>query len=479
VITFAAINIATIQWYPRVWIDEASYSDPSINSVLGKGFRTTAWAGQDKTEFWASNAPLHQYLLIPWLYVLGPSIIAVRGFNIFLMMITSFLLWRFFRVSGLVKDISLMAMCVACLWLSELMSLIYRDGRPDTITLLLATATAVIFYSGWEKKKYVVFIVGLLSVLAGIQLPPFVFILLGMAFLFTSKRRKVFSFGVLYAAGIAAGIAGLLAFLYTRGSAYTFLTQTFASGYTVSGDVAQAVVYNDSKVYSRISARVLELIDVKALYFRDSSSVILMASLTALAAWQLGTDRKNASAWKIVICVLLVPPTILIMGRYPFYYTWMSLSLLLVGCFVGFQKIPGRWRLVLASLMIGAILVTGLPRTLVVEGWPNRDRQQRIREFINQHIEPSDWVYGEHEAYYACIAVASEFFTLSYSGGRGLPVFPEDQRAKLSKLVLYPDQFEAAVKKVGGRWRQVGEMPGSMRVYARETAETKGPASQD
>lgn len=449
---FVALNLTTICWHPAVGVDEVSYSDPAVNAAIGKGFTATTWAGQASTEFWSSNAPLHQYLLVPWLKLFGVNIYSVRSINLFFLVIASILLWRWFEISGLVSSTSTKFVTITVLWCSEIVSYIYRDGRPDAITVLLSICTLFIFFLKTRRKMWYAVLVGAFSVVAGIQLPPFVCIILFLTFLFSQDKRQVFKFGFAYCIGVIGGLVLLLAFLYVKQSAYTFLTQTFASGFTVSGDVAQYVVYNDNKVFGRVSGRLREFSNVFNLYCRDSSIVLLLIGLFLLSVYHY-LVLKSLIAVKFILAFLVVPPAILFLGRFPPYYSWMSFLVLLIGFSIALDKLP-KGKLMLAVGFSVVIFTSGLGRTLFEHSHEGDREQRAVHAFVQKYVTPSDWVYGDHSTFYACKKFASGYYSPSYSGGRGLPEFPQSERMIISKLIIRADQLTEAKRKLGGEWFQ-------------------------
>jgi hypothetical protein len=88
-----------------------------------------------------------------------------------------------------------------------------------------------------------------------------------------------------------------------------------------------------------------------------------------------------------------------------------------------------------------------------------RGKFARIEKFVQSVVRPEDWVYGEASIYYPTKQRASMYFySATYATGRGLPKFPDSEREKVSVLVIPPDQFVEAAKKVGGDWAATGEL---------------------
>ena len=89
------VNLATALRYPAVWMDEAMYTDPAANLVMGNGFTSTAWYDQTSDRFWAGNTPLHELILSGWIKFFGFSPLSVRAINYIWLVLGAFLVWRF------------------------------------------------------------------------------------------------------------------------------------------------------------------------------------------------------------------------------------------------------------------------------------------------------------------------------------------------------------------------------------------------
>src|SRR6266404_4951520 len=90
---FFGFNLATFNYYPGVWCDEVWFSEPAINLVKDGIFHSTTWLCQPPHTFPTVNCPLYMMALVPWLSVVGTSVLAVRAFNYALMGTASFLIW--------------------------------------------------------------------------------------------------------------------------------------------------------------------------------------------------------------------------------------------------------------------------------------------------------------------------------------------------------------------------------------------------
>ncbi len=454
IILFFLVNLVTITWHPSVWIDEVSYTDPAMNFVLGKGFTSTAWAGQGSTEFWASNAPLHQYLLIPWLKIFGTSQTAARSVNLFYFSISSILLWKWSRNFNIVSTSFGRILLIILFWSGYMISYIYRDGRPDCITLLLAVCILYsVFIPDNKRRKLYICLTGILSPVAGVQLPPYIVIVMAIGFFFVKDRLALFRIGFLYIASVLAGLVLLMFFLYLNGSLYTFLTQTFASGFTITGDMAQMAVYKDSRTTGRISARMSDLLHFYKLYREDISAFILLVFNTIAVLFTNKNMRSGKYLRYTLLISFIIPPAMLVLGRYPFYYSWMGYLIIIITSVLIIENAGNKLISSTGVLACVISILIGFPLRLFDAAQKKDTEQKNIYAFIAQKISLSDTLLGENMVYYAAKRYAGKYYSPAYSGGRGLPLFPAEEKKSVNTLIVSPDNYKKIIAKVGGEWR--------------------------
>ena len=456
-----SIHAVTITWSPLPWVDEVGYADPAIRFVLGKGFTSTAWASQASTEFWASNSPLHQFLLIPWLWLFDVSAASVRTFNLAIGGAAIALLWHAAKRGGWIINAGPRLAFAALLLLDAGVTHLFRYGRPDAITLLVAAS--MLWASTMQpstKQKWTLFSLSSLVPCAGLQMLPFIAGIL--IILFLQARHAVWRHGWIVLAGIAAGGIALLGFLAVNGVAVRFLENTIASGHTITGEVAQMVLMKDAKSMARVDARVSGILRGYHVWFLDNSFPWLLLFLIMSLFWSM---RQRLFKWSSpltfgIVAGLGVPLLMLLAGKYPIYYTWMGCGIVsLVACSV----LGTHWRqwntplraLFCLPLMIAAL--SGFPRMLVKAVQGNRADLAAISQFVQDNVKPEDHALVGDAAYYGAVKTATEVYYTSYSGGRGLRAFPPEQAARITVLLIDPSTLDSCVKKIGGTWRQVGK----------------------
>lgn len=452
VIFFALVNIITLAWFPNVWIDEVLFTDPAANYVSGRGLTSTVWYTQSSHEFWTGNLPLHVYLLIPWLKVFGVSIVSERSVSVFYFVLVSLMLWYWVKITDYIKGYGLCVLFIAALWLGQL-SVTYRNGRSDTLTLFIAVFCLLAFSS--QYKKPLAFIGGVFSILAGLQLPPYILLILVFFYLVSkTQRSQILRFGLWYVCGVSLGFLSLLLFLYQKGLAGIILTQTFGSGVAITGDIAQIVVTHSELAWARLYIKLNALAHFYQLYFTDIATTLLTCYLVFINVFYWLGKKRDSLTQLLSALYFIVPIVMLALGRFPVHYRWMSYLVLLFAVFRAMQSAHSKVVMRIGVIIVLFSCVFGLPAKLGI-GDKNEKAQQQLSAFVNENISPSDIVYGDYVGYFACRQRARLFYSVGYAGGRNFPIMPEREKASVSKLLIKPISFAATVKKLGGSWQQV------------------------
>ena len=135
-LAFWGFHAATYNWYPSVWCDEVSYSEPAINLAQHRGFTTSVLQLQPSGTFWAVNPPLYGLLLAGWVRITGASLLGVRSFNFTLFAVAGLLLWLATWRFKLVRSAPLRLALIALMELGYGITLASRSARPDVLGML-------------------------------------------------------------------------------------------------------------------------------------------------------------------------------------------------------------------------------------------------------------------------------------------------------------------------------------------------------
>lgn len=442
---FFAFNLLTAARYPFVWIDEVMYSDPAVNLLLGHGFTSSAWYAQSSGEFWAGNVPLHSALLYLWLKVFGFSITAVRSLNLVYVVAACVLAWR--------ASVRLQLVVTARARLTFLVLLLggyavifaYRSGRPDALAMLVVAALffAQSLASTWQRTASFLAL-GLLAPWVGLQLLPLLGVGGVLLLLFLGWRL----FPQLVAAGLgaAAGLGSLMLFYQSHGVWEPFLrsirqhTSVGFFGMLMSGQFR----------HSNLLPKDFSFWPVFAL------ALVLMVHLLARRGLTWRSPLVFGLAYAVTLSLALV-----IGGKFPTYYGWMTYAPLCLCVCATLSSAPLPTLLRWASggaLTLAVGVGVGLHLAVAAQDWPDRGYTQ-VTAFVRQNVTASDWLYGDHVAYYAAKPVAARVFMPFY-----LPAMPDEEKQRVTVLVIAPGNLTEATNAIGGNWVSTGARLSPQRV---------------
>jgi hypothetical protein len=456
-IAYVLLNLATITWFPRPWVDEVMYTDPAVNFLLGDGFVSSAWQSQPRSAFWAGNTPLHEWFLIPWMSLFGIGPAAARSINVVMVAASCIVLcWAAVRCRMVSAGIGVVV--IAILFFTSLgMAAIARDGRPDGVKVLVVVL-ALLAYTAIERWRLVaLFAVGCLAVPAGFQAASFLCMACMVAWGWLGRRFLKYGFAL--GAGCIVGFLALMLMYALHGQARSFLENTLASGHTLSGDLAQAAVFSDGRVGTRLGNRLEALTSLPSVLSIDPAHPWLLGLCIAASAAMLAKSRWS---WKsaftaLVLLAVLAPPASMMIGKYFLHYTWIGFLPLTLAVAVAITRLSSSQK-VLAMVVIAVVALMGFPRELVLNGDAEGRTMAAVESFASRHLVPGDRVCADHVAFFAVIASGARFQSSHYAGGRGLPEVPDEDRQAVTALLVEPSNLGAVVEKFGGTWSPVASL---------------------
>lgn len=460
---FFIINVLTIDWFPEVWMDEVSYIDPAINLYLGNGFTSSSWANQASTSFWASNSPLHQILLYIWVNLFGVSIVSVRLINFFFVGASVYILLSALIQSKLINKSFPKIAIITLFYCGAGISYIYRCGRPDGITILLAIVSIYPFlvYSSQKKINYTLFIIGVFFPIAGIQLVAYSVILYLILAPFYFK--KIFLNAVFHGAGMALGFIIMFGFFAYKGVLYDFLVNTLASGHTITGNIAQKIVIANETANEKLLNRFLEFLAGYKLYVLDISYTFLLSYIIIETVVQYLSNKKIPRLHLLGLLVsVLVPPLILVVGKYKIYYSWMGfIPVVLFSQIVLNKRMISTPKSILTYLGISLVLISslvGLPNHLYRGFSSNNQDFKRMADFVEDNLSKNDDVYADHLVYYSAKKKVNSIYFITYAGGKNLPQIPDDEKRSINKILVKKADVEKSKNRIGGEWKTLDEV---------------------
>ncbi|MDI6808616.1 MAG: hypothetical protein QME66_06515 [Candidatus Eisenbacteria bacterium] len=449
------------------WVDEVMYTDPAANLALGRGFHSTAWFTQARTEIWASNTPLHEFLLAGWFRLFGFGLLSARVFYSLFQAAGALVLylaaWRLRILHSGTGRVVLVALLLSGSGISDCL----HNGRPEGVKYLLSALSLYAFsvrHARWRLG--LLFSLGFLSSLAGIQLIAYAG-LFCVALFFLVNREIRFSM-IWLGVGMAVGLVALLGSYAVIGYGRRFLEATFLSGHMMTGRVAQTVVLHNNRFLEDLRTFVHSLSN---LYTFDSSLLILMLLLAYLMARDvIAREFRFRSMAFFGLAIAIVLPVIMgFVGKYGAIYAWMGFAPIALCSAAGLElgrSGSSRWTKFPSVVLIGIAIAVGLPyRTVLVASQWKASDPAPVERFVANCIGQDEWVYTDYPAYYAVKRRAAETFSPTYAGGRGFREIPDYERERISAIIGRPSEAVKAVERLGGSWKEAGRLGDDSAVY--------------
>jgi hypothetical protein len=403
---------------------------------------------------------LYSVVLYGWLKTFGFSVLTVRSLNYVLVAAASVLLWLGTLRLGLLRHRGTRLGLVLLMLTAASPMYLARYGRVDALTLLLASATFLalsIPHARWRTAA--MFALAALYPVAGHQLVAFAGVMCVLLFIFLGRAFQ--RTALLLAGGCLTGLLVLLAFYAFHGVMMTFLTTSVLSTHVVFGDVGR-MVKGDQDVYGRLHSRLENLRSLWKSYFVDPSFLPVLVALGVANLWQLVRNRRLERSVPLfgLAVALLLPPIVLNLGKYNFYYTWMGCVPAAVCACRAIEELSGAAvpRYLLCTLL-GYAGAVGFPLRLYETSAAERQEFAHIEKFVQEAVRPDDWVYGDAAIYYTAKKRAARYFySYAYATNkRRLPEIPADERQRITVLIVPVDRFQWAAGRVGGEWAPTGE----------------------
>lgn len=448
-----------------VWLDEVTVADPAVNFVLGNGFVSTGWQYQYRDEFWASNAPLHQFLLIGWIQIWDISSYSMRSINFLYAALTAFIIWYCCKKTNLIPSGFVRVMTLIALLGAAGTSTNYIGGRYDFIgILILAICLLICTYPDSPKKWIVLTLTSIFIPIAGINLIPFVGIMLVVLY-FSLPKSQVYRIGGYSILGMFLGLVILFSIYYLNGVAFRIIESAGGHGLSGAIDDPDGIVQTQEAVGkvswvinnlgSVISARLTRLPNW---YTNNYSYLILVCVLLGLTA---ATALRRIPASKCLaiaaLVAILVPFGLGGLRDYPFYYTWMTVIPLTVMVFAIISQIKiERIKFGVSALVAFAVIYPGIIGHIT----KSLSGQEMLRSYhessalLAQEISPGDRVYADFAAYYPVVVTADYVLLPTYRD-----MLRDHEREAVNTLVVRGENFAEARELFTGNWQLTRELP--------------------
>jgi hypothetical protein len=484
---FFVFNVATSNIYPQVWCDEVWFSDPPVNMVTEGVLHTRTYKFQPPHTFPAINCPLYFMAQVPWLAVMGTSVLAIRSFNYLLMAVAALLVWVVAWRFELVKSAGARLLLVALLHLGYGMSFAYRCSRPDILGMVCLLFLVLAFgIPGRRVREWSILGLSAVTFWIGFQVAFFAGFACVAAVLFLRPVwvREL----MLVSLGLALGGCSLIAFLDWHGALANFLPAVVG---TLGKRYGHASISFTSKLFQVIRG-------VPSSYVDDFSTTFLLLGLAAvlLTSWRRLTSRTRAVNLFCLILVFGAPLLFDLLGHWVFYYSYLRFVPASVALFAtvselaqrgttigasnsrsGVEAGVGRFAWLVKPVWLAAVVLAmavGLPMRLALSlGCSHLVPRNEIQQVIRSKINPDDVVLSDTAPFYEVKQAAKLVYSISYSSAlfpmhvQGGHDFTPEEKRSFSVLVLRSEKSSDVTNHIGGRWQAVTEPFGETQDFSR------------
>jgi len=456
-ILFGYTLITLILWGKfETHYDSPGYTDPSASYLLGQGFTSGCWYLQGNKEFWAGNVPLHQFLLIPWLKLVGFSYLSVKLLNSIYLCMGIILLWLGMRSGKLVISPGLRIGAVSFFLCTYSAYTLETSGRPEPLCFLIACASWYFFNSKGKLLRWSgLGLCGVFAPWAGLPLAAF-FAFAGFGTILI-YRKKYFLEVLALAFGGIIGTLALLLFYQSMGVLEIFLANISPHTNVLTGNKEhQTAAYVEW-------AKLVNSREWKLGGFRSNSLFFIVLISVGLSLTAFITSQAKKLAAVNVGCFTLLPSLFLLIGIFPNYYSFyitLPLTLSLFGLIsAGVIKKQLMSRALILLLIAGAFLPGNFLWIAIVQGvpcWLHSERESK-EEFIKRSVRPEDVAWVDHRFWFETKPRARETFSalwrLQAESSPSLKeitvvIFPESSGA---------DSGGSLLPYLPGHWEKTGE----------------------
>jgi hypothetical protein len=336
---------------------------------------------------------------------------------------------------------------IAALAVCEPLAFLERAGRPDSVSLFLLCATALVFVeTTWRWRDAILFLLGALSVPAALQYAADVLVLIALLQIWFKPftRREL----TLWGAGAISGAGGLAWIYASHHVLKIFIESTLVSKHSSAGRILQNLVLGHGEAPFVLS-------DIAGAPFRDYAAQVAIA--TGVIVFWIAKRQHNPLAQRLsslgVACGILIPVAIQLLGKYPIYYAYMGTVPAIIFILAALARL-GSVGTPFANATILALLLVGGAGRYWWKAWNQGEQHVSDPSFIST----KDTVVADYPTYYQLIGRVRELFAVGYAGGKVMPHIPVGQASRINRLIVRDSMFAEVAKKAGGRWDRVANL---------------------
>lgn len=430
----AALLWAVMIWFSAVWVDEMCYTDPAVNLSQGRGLTSTVWAGQPADRFYASNTPLHPFLLAGAFKVLGVHRAVMQGVNTLWLLLACWIFWHASARLGLVRT----ATGRFCFFLIALLSsgsyYAAGFGRQDPVGILVCAVTT--WAASIERRGLRLLALGLCGVVmpwAGLQIAAYAAVV--AALLVVVLRGRNWRSVVALALGLAVGWTGLKGLYAAQGVSDLFAGQATAQGHITGWrNLADWNVHWGGGI---LDPTLLGLLLVAA----------VVGVAAARRSWRSHPAKRSFLA---VVSVVWIAVAMLQLGRFPLYYAWMAILPVAACVCAAAEALEDRRQSRIVLVVVTVLSLAWLPVWIALASSMAPRRNLAVVEaFVARVTKPGDVAVGDFASYYALLPRTQRFYSEAYVTS---PVFSEGERRAVTLVVVRPLFAPAVLRALGGEW---------------------------
>jgi len=458
-----AVPVLFLALYGGCWLawgDEAQFADPAASLYYGQGFTSTAWPYQVSTEFFAGNAPGYSLLLAPWFKLFGFGLYQARALNWALMVAAGLVLWRGLSYCEPRLPLWLKALAIGIAFMGSGILLSYWSARYDALGIMVASVIFLLLARPQTRKGDAgLAIAGFALFYAGFHLVAAA-VVLSALFLLQDRRKYQVPAIALLAGVCVAGLTWLAAMAF-NGLLKKFFIITFGSQHTISGQMAQLVLQGDQGVFKKLALfKSIVTMDLSLSVFALVLGGLFLARFAGARTDSGGAEGfsgRRALARMSLNLVLITPVALLLLGKFPIYYTWMAYvpAVFIAVIIVARLRQRGmRWPtgVFVASGLLAATLgvVARMEEFSIDRGSAT---YSRFDDWVRSTVKPADTAYSDFEAYFSARSVAQRVIVPTYGKTSLVKGIPE--KDAVSVILVQAAHALEVMPLLGGNWQEV------------------------
>jgi hypothetical protein len=446
------------------WIDDVVQIDAAVNLYLGKGWVSSGWYNQSQYTFWAGNNPLYTLAVYCWISIFGFSAVIIRSLNYVLVLLIAVIVVDASRRLKLVNALWTQILLGILIIFDQSVAFVYRSGRADLITLLVLALLFWVYASVQSpvRRRTMLFLCALPLLASGIQAVPYVALLFVLEYLLT-RRLRMADVAPIAIGGVTGGLL-MGAIFFLNHSLKAYIIATFASSHTIIGSAAKTFIIRDKHSVGIFQDQMKDFSPIRATgYIVGEHSMMAICCfllfLLGITLWSKGKLRLRQIALSGIIAAVLISYGMILTGHYSHYYQWMGAVPVFIIFAMSLEQCQiMRYRLVLLVGILAGVfsIILGMPKELWQQwGQPYSDEYKPVEQMLRQDTKAGDAIYGDHVFYYAARMQGFPFVSTTYATGLLYSRMTDEERTRITVMMVRPDEYAESVDKLGGRWEKI------------------------